>query len=351
VTIVQESRGADDAPRHDVLGTVGRDLAPVTVHQGAVYLHDGASYLVRRLDWDEGRAIVAPTDDSVYTRASGRTDVRPLRVRAEGPAPGAAVAHGELEIRSRATGYRTIRFRTHETLGWSPIDLPEQVLTTGGYWFALTEAAVEGLRAIGHWDFDPSGDRGPDWERQRGLALARDGQRCRLCGAPAPPERPHHVHHIRPFRSFGWVKGENEAWRAANQLDNLITLCAGCHRAAERALGLHGALTGLGYALGHVAPLYLMCDPRDLGVVTNVHAPWCRQPTVVLHERAAGGVGFGETLYHLHHELLASCARLVAACACAQGCPGCVGPAEEGGPDAKRHALAVLSVLTAAGAA
>jgi DEAD/DEAH box helicase domain-containing protein len=347
VTIVQELTEPDGAGSYAVLGTVGRDLAPVTVHEGAVYLHDGATYRVQSLDWEGGRAMVVPIDDSVYTRASASVDVRPTRVFAERPATHAQVAHGELEIRSRATGFRTVRFRTHETLAWSPIDLPEQVLVTGGYWFTLDEAAVDRLRAIGHWDFDPSGDRGPDWERQRALALARDGHRCQLCGVPETPARPQHVHHIRPFRTFGWAKGDNEAWRAANQLDNLMTLCSSCHQAAERALGLHGGLSGLGYALGNIAPLYLMCDPRDLGVATSVHAPWSRRPTVVLHERAAAGVGFGETLYQLHAELLTTCSRLIADCPCPRGCPGCVGPTDERGPDAKAHALAVLAVLGA----
>ncbi len=121
VTIVLAA--GDGSPReHDVLGTVSRDLAPVTVHPGAVYLHDGAAYAVTDLDWPGGRAVVAPTDGSVYTRASARVDVRPTRVLAQQPAAGATLGHGQLEIRSRATGYRRIRFRTHETVSWEPIE-------------------------------------------------------------------------------------------------------------------------------------------------------------------------------------------------------------------------------------
>jgi len=35
-----------------------------------------------------------------------------------------------------------------------------------------------------------------------------------------------HVHHVRPFAAF-------EHWREANQLDNLLTLCRGCHTRRE----------------------------------------------------------------------------------------------------------------------
>ncbi|WP_425557195.1 HNH endonuclease [Deinococcus carri] len=72
--------------------------------------------------------------------------------------------------------------------------------------------------------------RGPNWSKQRTEARKRDGNRCRNCNASARL----HVHHIRPFRSFGYIVGVNDAYLAANELSNLITLCASCHRKAER---------------------------------------------------------------------------------------------------------------------
>lgn len=330
----------------EVLGTVSRDLAPTTVHPGAVYLHDGAAYAVTQLDWEGGRALVVPADGALYTRASARVDVRPLRVLAERPATGAHLGHGQLEVRSKATGFRRIRFRTHETVSWEALDLPEQTLETGGYWFVLDESAVALLRSIGRWEYDPSGSRGPDWPQQRAQALARDGHRCQVCGVSAAPGRSLHVHHRQPYRTFRAGGEEAANRRAANSLENLVTLCPSCHSVAERALGLHGGMQGLGYAMVNIAPLFLMCDPRDLGVTTSIHAPWSRGPTVVLYERVAAGVGFGETLFHLHDRLLAALADLVGDCRCRQGCPACVGPAADGA-DAKGHVLAVLAALGA----
>jgi len=347
VAVVTELGTAGEEPpvngsRHDVLGTVEASSAPVTVHPGAVYLHDGRAYQVESLDLAAGRAVAVPTDGSIYTRASSRTELKPLRVLAERDAGGSAVHHGELEVRSRATGYRRVRFRTQETVGWGEIDLPEQVHVAGGYWFTLADETVEGLRELGRWTFDPLLDRGPNWREQARRARERDGFACRMCGAPEREGRAHDVHHIRPFRQFGWVKGQNDRYREANQLDNLITLCPGCHRAAERALGLHGGMSGVGYALAHIAPLFLMCDARDLGVSAESHAPWTGRPTVAIYERAAAGVGFGAALYALHERLIAAGIALIADCPCAGGCPACVGPAGEGGGEAKAHALAVL---------
>ena len=326
-----------------VLGTVDRASATWMLHPGAIYLHEGEPYAVERLDLETGNATVRPSDGATYTRASSRVDIRPLSIREERPERGSTVSYGELEVRSRVTSYRRLAFRTHEVLGWERLDLPEERHVAGGYWFCLADDAVERLRAIGRWRHDPLTGRGADWDRARQEARARDGFRCRLCNAPEPSDRQHDVHHIRPFRQFrGGASGDH---RAANDLDNLITLCPSCHRVAERALGLHGGLSGLGHALGHVAPLFLMCDARDLGVSTESHAAWSGGPTVVVYERAAAGVGFGEALFARHGNILSAVRELIADCPCDAGCPACVGPVGEEDREAKEHALAVLAEL------
>lgn len=347
--------GQTDMDSSRVLGTVDRASAIWMLHPGAIYLHEGEPYAVERLDLEAGSAHVRPSDGATYTRASSRVDIRPLDIRDEQAVRGATAFHGELEVRSRVTSYRRLAFRTHEVLGWERLDLPEEHHVAGGYWFRLSDGAVERLRAIGRWKHDPLTGRGADWDRARQEARTRDGFRCRLCNAAEAPDRQHDVHHIRPFRQFGAAAGSGRQGgppgtgsidhRAANALDNLITLCPSCHRVAERALGLHGGLSGLGHALGHVAPLFLMCDARDLGVSTESHAAWSGGPTVVVYERAAAGVGFGEALYARHGSILVAVRELIADCPCDAGCPACVGPVGEEDREAKDHALAVLAQL------
>jgi DEAD/DEAH box helicase domain-containing protein len=337
-----------DASQPDLvqaLGTVERGSAPQLVHAGAVYLHDGQAYLVDRLDWEMGQAFARQADVDYYTRASGTVEVRPADVRAEKAVAGARVSHGEVQVTTRATSYRKVRFYTQETLGWGEIDLPEQTMLTTGYWFVLCDAAVDRLRAAGWWQFDPVGYRGPNWQEQRDAARARDEYRCRHCGAPERSDRQHDIHHLTPFRDFGYVPGENERYRAANQLDNLVTLCRVCHRRAENAQRFQGALTGVGHVLGHVAPLFLMCDYRDIGIQAEAQAAWSRRPTVTVYEHVPAGVGFSATLYRLHDRLLETARQLIDDCDCDHGCPSCVGPVDEVGADAKAYTLAILEEL------
>jgi len=105
---------------------------------------------------------------------------------------------------------------------------------------------------------------------------------------------------------------------------------------------LQGALLGVAHALQNIAPLYLMTDPRDLGSTVEIRSPHTGEPTVTLFEEVPGGVGLAERLFALRGELLDAAASLVERCGCEQGCPSCVGPVLELGPEAKRRTLHLL---------
>ena len=338
---------SDGAPQ--AIGQMDRPSAPVLIHEGAVYLHGGATYVVESLDWEQGIARVRAAELDYYTRASSTTDVRVLEIL-QGMNEGRVDeemrvlrACGELLVTTRATGYRKIKRYTHEVLAWEPIDLPEQELRTIGYWLALSEELTAQLQEAGV--IPPPADYGPNWPAQRDAARARDNFRCRQCGASEREGRQHDVHHITPFRAFGYVPGVNDLYKLANRLENLITLCPACHSRVERARGARGALSGLAYLLRNLAPLRLMCDPGDLGSAVQSRAPETGLPTVTLYDQAPGGVGLSVRLYELHDELLGAAWDVVRRCPCAGGCPGCVGPAGDAGPDAKALTRQLLEAI------
>jgi DEAD/DEAH box helicase domain-containing protein len=334
---------SEDPPR--VIGQMDRPSAPVLIHEGAVYLHGGEPYVVESLDWERGVALVRAAELDYYTRASATTDVQVIEEYALPQSPsqaggmsrrdrgGTMRGYGEVVVTTRATGYRKIKRYTHETLAWAPIDLPEQELRTTGYWVALSEELTEQLQEAGV--LPTLIEYGPNWPAQRDAARARDGRRCRQCGAPEREGRQHDVHHITPFRAFGYVPGGNDLYELANRLENLITLCPACHRRVERARGARGALSGLAYLLRNLAPLHLMCDPGDLGSAVEACAPETGLPTITLYDRVPGGAGLSVRLYELHEALLTAALEVVRHCPCADGCPGCVGPAGDVEPGTK----------------
>ena len=346
-SVLSEAEGLSAGPP-EVIGQMDRPSVPMLIHEGAVYLHGGATYVVETLDWEGGLASVRAAELDYYTRASATTDVRVLEVLREEVNEvneDRRVAHacGALLVTTRATGYRKIKRYTHEVLAWAPIDLPEQELRTVGYWLALSEELTAQLQEAGV--LPPPADYGPTWPAQRDGARARDGYRCRRCGAPEQDGRQHDVHHITPFRTFGYVPGVNDLYKLANRLENLITLCPACHRRVERARGARGALSGLAYLLRHLAPLHLMCDPADLGSAVQSRASEAGLPTVTLYDRTPGGAGLSVRLYELHDQLLQAALAVVRRCPCADGCPGCVGPASDAGPGTKTLTCQLLEAI------
>jgi endogenous inhibitor of DNA gyrase (YacG/DUF329 family) len=89
----------------------------------------------------------------------------------------------------------------------------------------LQGAAHPGWRGgEAHW-------RGRTWTNElRELIRDRDGRRCRRCGVSEDENgRRLDVDHVLPFRSF------DGDFHTANDPENLIALCMGCHRRKARA--------------------------------------------------------------------------------------------------------------------
>ena len=328
----------------EVVGQIDRPSAPLLVYPGGIYLHEGVTYLVEGLDWEQGLARVRAEEVDFYTRASATTEVQVLEVlkEREGEA-GWRAGLGRVEIATRVAGYRKIRRWTHEVLGWGEVDLPEQRMDTVGVWLDLSEDLVDRLQE--ERVLRSVVDYGPNWPAQRDAARARDGYRCRYCRAPEREGRQHDVHHIVPFHAFGYIPGVNDLYRLANALDNLITLCPVCHRRAERARGARSALSGLAYLLRHLAPLQILCAPGDLGTAVEARAPETGLPRVTFYDRAPGGAGLSPRLFELFEPLLEAALDRVRTCPCADGCPGCVGPVGEQEAGTKERTRRLLEAM------
>jgi DEAD/DEAH box helicase domain-containing protein len=382
--VVIQTGGQSEAPT--VIGQIERANAPVRVHTGAVYLHEGRSYVVDELDWEAGLAHVHAEEVDYFTQSSEAVEIEVLNVYDAhepagdepaveaandfvtpieddwdlpldapppppnfAPSAGGPLAHsrawGEIAVTAQAASYRLIRRYTHETLGYGKIDLPPREFQTTGYWLWFPPAAVRALSEDGIL-VGPN-NYGPNWESMRNAARARDRFRCVQCGTAesAGAGRQHDVHHIVPFRTFGYIPGVNENYRLANELDNLQTLCRACHARAEAGRGTQTALGGLAYALGNLAPLYLMCDPRDLGVLSENRARETKAPTITIYDSVPEGLGFAERLYELHTDLLAGAHDLVRDCPCRDGCPACVGPVGIEATDTKALTLRLAARL------
>ena len=346
VSIVsQDARGSVTT-----IGRVERHGAPIWLYEGAIYLHEGQTYLVTAVDWDAGVARVESVSTDHITQSSGSTRIDIERILEETHEPNAGVSLGEVTITSKTTGYRRLRIGTMEHLGWGEADCPEQQIYSASCWLTVPDEVVIRLAEEGWWVGEhpgaPRGLRGPNWAQQRDRARRRDGFCCSTCNAPERPGHRHHVHHVVPFRDFGWERGKNDRYLEANRLANLVTLCPRCHRQAEQQVAVQSTLSGLARVCGHVIPVLLMCDSRDVGIQADVKAPQTKLPTIFVFDRIPAGVGLCDEVYAQYREILDKAAELVRDCPCASGCPSCLGAASVDNPRAKEQVLRLVQALS-----
>ena len=128
ITIVERSTGS-------VLGVVERERAHTTVHEGAVYLHMGESYIVLTLALETRTALVEPFTGDWYTQAKKETNTLIDGVRLEEQRLDVELCFGEVSVTEQVVGYQKRSIRDGEQLDLVALDLPETTFETEAIWF------------------------------------------------------------------------------------------------------------------------------------------------------------------------------------------------------------------------
>ncbi|WP_426705140.1 DEAD/DEAH box helicase [Corynebacterium auriscanis] len=123
VAIVESTTGR-------LLGEVDAGRAVNDVHSGAVYLHQGDTYVVDALDLEANVAWVRADYPEYTTQVVRETDIRVVRTRrTECLADGVWLADVDVEVSHTVTGYRK-RLPGGEILEVVPLDVPPERLFT-----------------------------------------------------------------------------------------------------------------------------------------------------------------------------------------------------------------------------
>jgi DEAD/DEAH box helicase domain-containing protein len=274
-----------------VIAEVDYSAAPMTLYEGAIYMVQSTPFQVERLDWEGRKAFVTRTQADYYTDAIDYTRLKILEPFEEYQHNHHGVAQGEVHLVQRITGYKKIRYYSHENVGYGKIELPDQEMHTTAVWWQVNPRALEAT-------FD---------SRQ----IALDG----FLGAS------YALHIIATMRmlaepgDIGKAVGDGNArWFAT----------------------LHAS--GRGEIRNNEDELI---DPARLDRFT---------PTLFLYDNYPGGIGLSSPLCESRDTIIHDAKQLVADCNCNHGCPSCIGPIlasdETRGYPPKQAALEVLSLLT-----
>ncbi|MBK5305503.1 MAG: DEAD/DEAH box helicase [Frankiaceae bacterium] len=125
-----------------LLGTVDASSAHGQAHTGAVYLHQGETYVVDALDLAEAVALVRLDDPDYSTSARDITDIRIVGTQASTSYDGVTLCLGTVDVTNQVVSFLRKRVGTGEILGEEPLDLPVRQLRTRAVWYTVSERVL-----------------------------------------------------------------------------------------------------------------------------------------------------------------------------------------------------------------
>lgn len=122
-----------------VIGTVDDGRVFSQCHPGAVYLHQGDSYVVD--DLDVGGRVVRVRADEVdyYTQPEEETDIDVQDILATGVVGRFGHYLGSVEVENRVVAFKRKRVSDRSVLAYEPLALPPRRFTTQAVWFVVDE--------------------------------------------------------------------------------------------------------------------------------------------------------------------------------------------------------------------
>jgi DEAD/DEAH box helicase domain-containing protein len=124
-----------------IIGEVDYTSAFSTLHEKAIYLHQGQQYFVHQLDIPQRRAYVKRVDSDYFTDAITYTKVKILETMETTKEHN----HGEVHVAHQVVGFKKLKFFTMENVGSGDLNLPVQEMHTTSYWITIPRTAFEAL--------------------------------------------------------------------------------------------------------------------------------------------------------------------------------------------------------------
>jgi len=126
-----------DASSGEVLGTIEAARAYTTVHDGAVYMHMGRTYLVLELDIDHRRAILEPFDGVYFTQTKSESMTYIERIYDQHLTHGVTLSYGAIVYSETVLGYQRKHLQDHSVIDFQGLDMPTTEFSTRALWYEL----------------------------------------------------------------------------------------------------------------------------------------------------------------------------------------------------------------------
>jgi len=126
-----------------LLETVEASVAFFQIHPGAIYLHQGESYLIKELDLTRRIAWTEPRPVDYYTQTMEIHEIRVKERLQERDCHSVKVYFGDVDVTITVVGFKKKKQFTEDVVEAVSLDLPPQTFATKALWFDLPQKAVD----------------------------------------------------------------------------------------------------------------------------------------------------------------------------------------------------------------
>lgn len=126
-----------DSETGSLLGTMGSPQTHYQAHTGAIYVHQGDSYLVEELNEEDHCVMVRRANPDYYTTARDVTQIEVLQTLRTMEWGDIAVHFGEVKVTTQVVSFQRKALISNEVLGEEPLELGARDLFTKAVWFVV----------------------------------------------------------------------------------------------------------------------------------------------------------------------------------------------------------------------
>jgi DEAD/DEAH box helicase domain-containing protein len=133
-----------DADTGSLLGTMDSPQTHYQAHTGAVYVHQGDSYVVEDLNEDDHCVVVRRANPDFYTTARDITQIEVLETERTAQWGDVAVHFGDVKVTTQVVSFQRKALISNEVLGEEPLELGARELFTKAVWFVMDNRSLSG---------------------------------------------------------------------------------------------------------------------------------------------------------------------------------------------------------------
>jgi len=272
----------DTTSNEKIIGEVDFSSALEILHPGAIYILEGAQYIVEKLDYENRRAYVKESKSDYYTDSITNTKISVLDVFDENKFERFNTFTGEVHVFSQVVGFKKIKFFTNENVGAGDLQLPQREMHTTAFWINIKNTILKSIQASKEEIYEAIYGIGYLLKHISSIILMCD-------------------HH-----DIGMSVEDNSTDTNINQ----ITI----KNFYKNSLN----------------------DNQIIGEF---------EPFIYIYDNYPNGIGLSDTIFENFNEILNMTLNTVKNCKCKNGCPSCVGPPISTRGNHKKISIFLLELL------